>query len=216
MSIRTVTIVLILIVLGSLAFSLWAAPRLPDSVPSHWNAAGEVDGYSSRTESLFLIPAITLGVGLLLIFIPMIDPLRANVDKFRRTYHWAVLGFAVYFTYLHVLILLAGLGVNFNMTTALIPAFGLLFIGLGFLLERTQPNWFIGIRTPWTLSSPVVWEKTHKIGGKLFKLGGLVALVGIFFPMEIGFIIMMSAIMVPALGTVMYSYIAFRQEKKTG
>jgi uncharacterized membrane protein len=212
-SIRTVTIVLILIVLAGLGLSLWAGPQLPQSVPSHWNAAGQVDGYSSPAMAMFLTPAITLGVGLLLIFLPMIDPLRANVDKFRRPYHWAVVGFAVYFTYIHVLTLLAGLGVSYNMTYALIPAFALLFIGLGFLMDRTQPNWFIGIRTPWTLSSPVVWQKTHRFGGLMFKLSGLLALVGLFFRLEIAFMVMLVPTMVAAFGTIIYSYVAYRQEK---
>jgi len=213
MSIRTITAVLIVIVLVGLGASLWAAPNLPERVPSHWNAAGQVDGYSSRGLALYLMPAITLAVGLLLIFLPNIDPLRANVDKFRRAYHWAVAGFALYFTYIHVLTLLAGLGVAYNMTYALIPAFALLFIGLGFLIERTRQNWFIGIRTPWTLSSPVVWDKTHRMGGLLFKVSGLVALAGIFFPSEVSFYFMIVPILIAAFGSIVYSYIVFRQEK---
>lgn len=215
MSTRTITLTILLIVLAGLGFSLWAGPRLPAAVPAHWNAAGQVDGYSSPAQTMYLMPAITLLVGLLLIYIPNIDPLRANVEKFRKTYHWAVLGFALYFTYLHVLILLAGLGVSYNMTYALLPAFALLFIGLGFLIERTQPNWFIGIRTPWTMSSPVVWEKTHKMGGLLFKLCGALSLVGLFFRMEIAFGIMVIPILVASFGSILYSYIVYRQEQRS-
>jgi uncharacterized membrane protein len=74
MSTRTVIIALLIIVLASLGFSLWAGPQLPPAVPSHWNAAGQVDGYSSPALAMFLMPAITLAVGLLLIFLPKIDP----------------------------------------------------------------------------------------------------------------------------------------------
>jgi uncharacterized membrane protein len=214
MSVRTTTVVLLLFVVASLGLSLWAGPRLPERVPAHWNAAGQVDGYSGTAQAMYLMPAVTLLIGLLLIYLPMIDPLRVNVDRFRKVYHWAVLGFVVYFTYMHVLLLLAALGVVLNMTYALIPAFALLFIGLGFLLERTQPNWFIGIRTPWTLSSPAVWEKTHQVGGWLFKGAGVMVLLGLFFRMEVAFGIMLVPIFVASIGTVVYSYLAYRQERQ--
>ena len=73
------------------------------------------------------------------------------------------------------------------MTYWLLPAMGLLFFGLGFMVERAQPNWFIGIRTPWTLSNPVVWQKTHRVGGLAFKVSGVLVLVGLLFPVEVGF-----------------------------
>jgi uncharacterized membrane protein len=100
------------------------------------------------------------------------------------------------------------------MTYALIPAFSLLFIGLGFFIERTKQNWFIGIRTPWTLSSPVVWEKTHKAGGWLFKAAGVLSLVGLLLPLELAFSLMIVPILIAALGSVVYSYIAYRQEQQ--
>ena len=212
MTIRKTVFIIVLITLAGLAFSLWASPRLPETVPSHWNAAGQVDGYSGREQALFLLPAMTLGIGLLLIFLPKIDPLRANVERFRGTYHWAIIGFSVFFIYLHVLTLLAGLGLNINMTYWMIPAMGLLFFGLGFMIERAQPNWFIGIRTPWTLSSPTVWQKTHRVGGLAFKVSGGLVLVGLLFPVEVGFWFTLIPLMVTALGTIIYSYVAFRQE----
>ena len=187
MTIGRTVIIIALIALAGLAFSLWAAPRLPETVPSHWNAAGQVDGSSGRGQALFLLPAMTLSFGLLLIYLPKIDPLRADVQRFRGVYHWAVVGFSVFFIYLHVLTLLAGLGMNINMTYWMIPAMGLLFFGLGFMIERAQPNWFIGIRTPWTLSSPTVWQKTHRVGGLAFKVSGVLVLVGLLFPVKAGF-----------------------------
>jgi uncharacterized membrane protein len=201
-----------LIALAGLAFSLWASPRLPETVPSHWNASGQVDGYSGRGQALYLMPALSFGLGLLLIYLPKLDPLRANVERFRGIYHWAVIGFSVFFIYLHVLILLGGLGLNLNMLYWLIPAMGLLFFGLGFMVERAEPNWFIGIRTPWTLSSPTVWQKTHRVGGLAFKVSGVLVLVGLLFPAEVGFWFTLIPVMVTAIGTIIYSYVVFRQE----
>jgi uncharacterized membrane protein len=213
-STRTVIVILIIAVLAGLGISLWAGPRLPASVPTHWDASGQANGYSSPAFAMFFMPGLTLGIGLLLIFLPMVDPLRANVEKFRRSYNWAIVGFAAYMLYIHVLTLLAGLGVSYNMTSVLIPAMGLLFFGMGFLLERTQQNWFIGIRTPWTLSSPVVWEKTHRLGGLLFKIAGLLTLASLLFRPETAFLVMLVPLLLASLGTVVYSYFAFQQEKK--
>ncbi|MBN1370329.1 MAG: SdpI family protein [Anaerolineaceae bacterium] len=197
----------------ALLLSALAYPHLPESVPSHWNEKGEVDGYSSRTFGAFFLPLLTLGFGLMLLFIPNLDPLRANVDKFRSSYHWIIVGFCVYFTYLHGVTLAAGLGWKFDMNTMIMPAFGLLFIGLGFMIERSKQNWFIGIRTPWTLSSTSVWDKTHRTGGLLFKVAGAMALLGLIFP-KIGFWLMFIPIIVVSLGTVILSYIYYVQEKK--
>lgn len=213
-SIQKTLIVVIALVLLSVAASLVAYPRLPEVVPSHWNAAGEVDGYTSRNSSLIFVPALTLGLGLFMLYLPQIDPLRANVDKFRGAYNWAVVGFCVYMLYIHILTLLAGLGVRFNMTTMLLPVMGLLFIGIGFLIDRAKRNWFIGIRTPWTLMSDTVWAKTHRLGGLLFKIGGVVAIIAAFIPGEAGIWVMMTALLGAGFVPVIYSYFAYRAEAK--
>lgn len=209
---RTLYAILLLTLLGA-ALSLWAYPRLPDMVPSHWNAAGQIDGYMPRTASLILMPAMILGVGLLLLYIPLIDPLRANVDRFRGSYNWIIVGISAFMLFMHVLTLLAGLGVRFNILYLMIPAMALLFIGMGFVVERAKPNWFIGIRTPWTLSSPTVWEKTHRLGGLLFKISGVLMLLGLLFPPEVGFYFALVPLMASAFGSVIYSYIAYRTEQ---
>ncbi|MBI4928406.1 MAG: SdpI family protein, partial [Anaerolineae bacterium] len=196
MSRRITLLIVVLFSLAALGVSLWADPQLGDRIPSHWNAAGQVDGYSDSFGGLYLLPIVIFGLGLLLVFIPSIDPLRANVDKFRGAYHWVIVGMSVYFLYLHVLIVLAALGAGFNMVTMMLPAMGVLFFGLGFMVERSKPNWFIGIRTPWTLMSPTVWEKTHRLGGWIFKIGGVLIGISEFLPAEAS----MTLLMVSTLG----------------
>jgi uncharacterized membrane protein len=210
---RTLVIVLILTLAG-LAFSLWALPQLPEMVPSHWNAAGEVDDWMPRTTNALLLPGIMLVMGLLLVFIPNIDPLRQNVERFRTTYNWFIVGFSLYLLFIHVAITLAGLGIQFNMTHAIIPAVAILFFGIGIMMEKAQPNWFIGVRTPWTLSSPSVWQKTHHLGALLFKITAGWMLVSLLFPPEVGIILIMISIFLTAIVTVVYSYFAFRAEQK--
>ena len=91
--------------------------------------------------------------------------------------------------------------------------FGFLFIGLGFLIERVKQNWTIGIRNPWTLSSEVVWDKTHKVGGKVFKIVGVVACLGIIFP-TISFLVFLIPLILGVAGLFVYSYRLYKREKK--
>jgi len=209
---RTLVIVLILTIAG-LVFSLWAYPQLPEMVPSHWNIAGEVDGWMPRTTNALLLPGIILGLGLLLLFLPNIDPLRANVERFRNTYNWFIVGFSVYMLFLHVITTLAGLGIQFNMIHAVIPAMAILVFGVGLLMEKVRPNWFIGVRTPWTLSSPTVWQKTHRLGALLFKISSVLMLLPLLFPPEWGIFLMMVLVIGITLVTIVYSYFVYRAEQ---
>jgi uncharacterized membrane protein len=211
---KTTIVVLVILTLVGLALSLLVYPTLPEMVPSHWNAAGEVDDTMSRNTITFLIPGFTLVLGLVLLYLPNIDPLRANVERFRRVYNLFIVGFAAYLIFIHVLILLAGLGVEFNMTYLLIPPASLMMFGIGFVLEKTKPNWFLGVRTPWTLSSPDVWEKTHRLGSLLFKVSGGIMLFGLIVSADVAFTIMIGAILLTTIVLIFYSYFAYRAEKR--
>ncbi len=212
MTTKRTLVLIVLLAVVALAVSLWAYPNLPEMVPSHWNLQGEVDGTMQRTTMVFLLPGLMLFLGLLLLFIPTIDPLRSNVERFRGAFNWFIVGMTLFFLLMHVLTILAGLGVSFNMTIVLIPAVSVVMIGIGFVLDKTKPNWFLGIRTPWTMSSPNVWEKTHRLGGLLFKIGGVVLLAGMAFSPQTGFLLMIGLILAITLVTVVYSYFAYRAE----
>jgi len=98
-------------------------------------------------------------------------------------------------------------------SSSLPVAAGLLFIGVGILCENTRRNWFIGIRTPWTLSSDKVWDKTHRVGGKLFKIAGVIAIVGIFFQSYAVYFVLIPALLVAAY-TIVYSYFEYKKEMR--
>jgi uncharacterized membrane protein len=201
------------LVLLLFAVSAFFYPQLPDKLASHWNAAGQADGYSSKFWGLFLLPIISVAVTLLLVFIPRLDPMKANVEKFKGYYYAFIVVFLLFFFYLHVLTIVFNLGYNLNMTLFLMPAFSALFYFIGVMVGKAKRNYFIGIRTPWTLASDTVWDKTHALGGKLFKIAAIISLIGLFFG-DLAIWFMMAPIFAAAIVTTVYSYIVFRKEMK--
>jgi uncharacterized membrane protein len=208
----SITISFVLIAIAALV-GLVLYAQLPDPMPSHWNAAGEIDGYMSKFWGVFMMPLMTFGITLLLVAVPSLDPLKSNIDQFRGIYNTFIVVFVVYMLYVYALTMGASLGYEFNMTTMLLPAMGLLFIGIGYMMKSAKRNFFIGIRTPWTLSNDYVWDETHKLGAKTFMAGGVLVILSSFFG-ENGVWLMMAGLLVAALVPVVYSYILFARLAK--
>ena len=214
MSTRT-TIVLALIMIGiAFGVSLAVFTQLPEPVASHWNINDQVDGSMSRFWGAFLMPLITLGVLGLFLLIPVIDPMRANIATFRPSFNLFIVLMVVFLFYMHILTLLWNLGMQtFRISSAMLPALGLLFIFIGFMLKRARRNFSIGIRTPWTLSSDHVWDRTHHLGATLFMVSGVLAALGAFFPGNIAYWLVLGPVMASSLYLVVYSYVLWRQEQ---
>ncbi len=210
---RKSEITIIGIILLSFAISIYFYPLMPDRIASHWNAKGEVDGYMSKFWGLFLMPLISTGLFFLFVLIPKIDPLKANIGQFRKFYDDFVVLVVFFLFYIYLLTIFWNNGFRFNIIQFLAPAFGILFYYTGILLENAKRNWFIGIRTPWTLSDEKVWEKTHKIGGKLFKIVGIISLFGIFFQ-NYAIIFILAPVVLVVIYTFIYSYLEYQKELK--
>ncbi|MBU2634467.1 MAG: DUF1648 domain-containing protein, partial [Nanoarchaeota archaeon] len=159
---KKTTILALIIIILSFLISIYFYPQLPDQMASHWNSKGEVDDYMSKFWGSFLMPIVSLGILLLFIFIPKIDPLKKNIQAFRKYYDMFIIIMILFLFYIHILTLLWSLNIKYNMTQMLIPAIAILFYYISILMKNSKRNWFIGIRTPWTLSNDKVWEKTHK------------------------------------------------------
>ena len=192
---------------------LW--DKLPEQMASHWNANDEVDGYIPRFWGVFLMPLVTLGMFGLFILLPNIDPLKANIAQFRGIFNLFVLLITVFMLYIHGLTLVWSLGYqNFRMSAAMLPFLGLLFIFIGYMLRQAKRNFFIGIRTPWTLSSDSVWDKTHRLGSVLFMASGVLSITGSFFGGTTAFWMLFIPLIVSTLILVIYSYLLYRNETK--
>lgn len=190
-------------------------PTAPDRIVSHWNAAGEADGSLPKFWGLFLIPIIMTGFVALLAVLPRIDPHKKNYEKFQDYYDGFILLFALFLLAIQVQIILWSIGYQISPNITFPILIGMLFIYLGFLLEHAEQNWFVGIRTPWTLSSTSVWKKTHEIGGKLFKIAGVISCFGIFAGVYALLFVLIPALLIAVI-TVAYSYYEYQKELKNG
>ena len=211
---RRSKIIILGIIILSFAVGIYFYPQMPDKMASHWNIQGEVDAYISRFWGLFLIPIISIGLLALFVLIPKIDPLKENIERFRKHFDGFIVLIMIFLFYIYFLTVLWNIGIRFNMTQLMIPALGILFYYCGILVENTKRNWFIGIRTPWTLSNEKVWDKTHRIGGKLFKVTGIIAFLGIFLPKYTIFFVIIPVISI-AVYTVIYSYFEYQKQKSS-
>jgi uncharacterized membrane protein len=161
---------------------------------------------------VFLVPFLMLGFTALLTFIPRIDPKRANYAKFQDYYDGFILVFALFLLAVQMMILLWALGMPISPNILFPVLVGVLFFYIGILLDHTEPNWFVGIRTPWTLSSETVWRKTHKRGALAFKIAGVFMVSGILIPDYVIYLVLALGIGVAAY-TVVYSYQEYQKEQ---
>jgi uncharacterized membrane protein len=216
MSTRITLIITLVLVVIAIAFSIAVYNRLPDPMASHWGINDQVNGYISRFWGAFLMPIIALGMLGLFLLIPNIDPLKANIAKFREAFNTFIALIMVFLLYVHFLTMLWNLGYqNFRMGQALLPGIGLIFIYAGLMMRKAKRNFFIGIRTPWTLSSDHVWDETHRVGSVLFVASGVLAFLGAFFNGMLAFWFVFVPVIASTIFVTAYSYVLYQRETKT-
>jgi uncharacterized membrane protein len=198
---------------AALVFSLAVYSKLPDQVPTHFNLEGEPDDWSSRTLAAFGMPVFASVMVVLFNLFPKISPRRTNLDRFEDTY-WIVANVVIAFmAALHVLILGRAMGWPVDITSSTLLGVGLLFMIVGNVLPRTRSNWWMGIRTPWTMENENVWRATHRLAGKTFMLGGGITVVAALLPPAIRPWIAIGALAIAGFIPVIYSYLIWRREK---
>lgn len=208
MKTKWVAIISILLAVAVLGLGLILEPQFPEEMATHWGIGGQADDYGSHFVGIWLIPIVVISFTGLMLLIPIIDPLRKNIAKFRNEYNVFVLLFGVFFVYIQILTLIWNLGKYFNMGAYIMPAVGVFIFYAGILIGKARRNYFVGIRTPWTLQDERVWNETHQIGSKVFKTSGLLALLGILFPSQI-FWFLIIPISIGTIFVVGYSYVLY-------
>ena len=158
------------------------------------------------------MPVVLAFLLLLFYVIPKIDPMKANIESFKVHYERFFVVLTIFLLVVQVQTTLWNLGtmISFNFTLPLL--LGILFIFVGLLLEKSKRNWFVGIRTPWTMSSDKVWERTHQVGCKVFVVAGILSILSTLFQ-SIGILPVIGFILLGSLFLFVYSYWVFREEE---
>ena len=215
MSTRTTLIISSILIVAAILAGLLLWSQLPEQMASHWNVNDQVDGYISKFWGVFLMPLVTLGMLVLFLVVPSIDPLKANIAQFREAFNLFIVLIIGFMLYVHSLTLAWSLGYqDFKMSMAMLPFMGVLFIAIGSMLRKAKRNFFIGIRTPWTLSSDYVWDETHRLGATLFMASGVLAVIGGFLGGMLAFWFLFVPLIGSTLFLLVYSYVLYRRETK--
>ena len=206
---RAVVASMVLVVL-QFAVGFYVYPQMPVRMAIHWGLSGEADGYGSRFLGLFLIPIFSLLFLPFMLVLPRLDPSR-GIERFRSGYDWFMFGFLAYMGYVQGLSLAWNLGWRFSFMRMLAPAVGGLFVGIGVLLRGAKQNWFMGIKTPWTMSSEEVWDRTHELGSRLFIVSGVLAVLGAFAVGWLALALILVPVMFTGIYLVYYSYSEYQR-----
>ena len=203
----------VLIVVAAFAISAVVYPRLPATIPTHWDFSGQPNGWSSRLWGAWLIPIFLLGMLALVRILPRIDPRGSNYAKFGGAFEAIIDSIMLFMLALHIVALRAALGHPVQMQRILPLGIGVLLIVIGNLLPRARPNWFVGIRTPWTLSSDRVWEKTHRFGGRVFVAGGLTITIASLVWVNEAHVVLVAVMVLATFSVLFYSYLEWKREQ---
>jgi uncharacterized membrane protein len=187
-------------------------PLAPERIPIHWTLNGQVDRYAGKLEGLFLLPGITLLVLVGLKLLPRIDPNRARYVEFTSAYAIASLAIVAFLAAVHATVLASALGVAVNVGLVIGPLVGLLLIVLGAVMGDVRPNWFFGVRTPWTLSSERSWTATHRAARWVLLVMGLVIALAGVSQTEWSIYLAVSTCVVGVVGLVAYSFVVWRDD----
>jgi uncharacterized membrane protein len=188
-------------------------PHLPARVVTHWGMNGQPDGFSPKDALWifgpgFLVLILALGAGT-----PWLSPRRFGVETFRSTYNFIILAVFLMMAYCYAIILWAAAGLHVNIARFVVGAVCLLIAAIGNVLGKVRQNFYIGVRTPWTLSNERVWHATHRFAAKCFVTAGL---LGLAMAMAGAQIVPIVVILAGALAPVIYSLVFYKQLEHRG
>jgi len=205
----------LVIIILMLLISVWAWRQIPPDtqLPIHWGINGQSDRYTGKFWGLFMMPVILTGMCILLFLVPLIEPRKRHLKLSMKAYNFILIAIVLLMAALHIIIIISSLnkGISVNKTVPFM--IGLLFIVIGNYMGKIRSNFILGIKTPWTLSSELSWNKTHRFGGRLFILCGfLLALSAILFTSRVTFAILIVGVFISIIATFAYSYVIWKND----
>lgn len=204
---------IIALALFSLAGTGFIYPLLPEVIATHWGVNGEVNGTGGKITQL-IIAALPLVMYALMVWLPRIDPRRENYILHNKAYTVTQEVLVLFFIGLNWATIAYNLGVPLDIQKCIVIPLGILIAVIGNYMSQIRPNYFFGIKTPWTLANEDVWRKTHRLGGYLFTASGVVISVSAFLTGTASFVLTMTALLAASLVPVIYSYLIFRKLQK--
>ncbi|MGE6259254.1 SdpI family protein [Heyndrickxia sporothermodurans] len=202
----------IAIIVGTIMIWIFSFPHLTAEIPVHWGLKGEIDRYESKQATMFSLIGIMVLTYSATTFLPKIDPKKENDKLFKRGYTFLVNFFLLLFFIMNCFAIIGGYGYNIPSGSLGIILIGAIFIVLGNFFQLIRSNFFFGIRTPWTLSSDVVWIKTHRFAAKLLFVFGFIIILSSILPISWTDFLVLGIICVSVLSTISYSYLVFKKE----
>lgn len=209
-TLRTTALVIVALMFG---MSLWSLGHIPDGpMAVHFNIRGEADGYVPRNIGLFMVPMIALALAGLFMVLPKIMPKKGSLERSTEAYGAIMLGVLLLQLVVHFLLIAEALGSNLDTMAVAFSATGLLFVVMGNYLPKTRYNYVMGIRTPWTLADERVWDRTHRLAGPLFMVGGAATIAtALIAEPELATKVLLIGVFVPAFVAIVYSWRLARQ-----
>jgi len=184
---------------------------MPDIVPTHFNAAGEADDYGPKWINAFLLPGIAVITYLFLLFIPKIDP-KKRIESAQKPIAAIRILIPLFLVGIYSLVMMKSLDMDIDISRFVSISVGIVIMISGNYMNSIKPNYFIGIRTPWTLEDPDVWKKTHRFSSKIWIIGGLIMIISsVFINQESYVYVIITATLFLAVIPLLYSYFIFHK-----
>lgn len=204
----------LLLIAATLVIILIVYPQLPATVPRHWNLQGQVDGYSPKWTLFLMGPGLMAGIMLLFRYLTWLSPRRFEVESFRGTYLQIMLMIVGLIACIQVIVIWAAMGRPIAADRCVLGLVCLMFTLLGNVLGKVRRNFFIGVRTPWSLASERVWYGTHRLAAKTFVVFGIIGLI--LTAVGVDTRLVLAAVLGAALIPAAYSLILYKRLERAG
>jgi len=204
----------VVLALAGAAASLAVYRRLPETMAVHWGFDGNPNGWMPRAFGASFGPVFLLVLWQVMRVLPRIDPREPNYARFADAYDTIVAAALLLVLATHGIVLAIALGYHVPVSRVVPALVGGLLLVIGNVMPRMRPNWWFGVRTPWTLSSDRVWARTHRLAGFSMAAAGVVTIVSaLLLPARLGLPVLIAAVVAATIGPALYSYLTWKREQ---